>query len=266
MRNLIALLFLVATADAQISVKQSYEPFEPIIVGCNCVVPDGAEAQFHWTVDEDCQAIETTSNQLYVWAPPGKHLVSLLVIKQFYEEINVFVPNPDHPEDPTKAILKKVKISNGFETEKYERTYSVGEPDPGPDPEPDPDPDPDPEPEPEPTPTGEWAKIVAKAPDKSKIAEIAGNYSSIGSQMSDPARNGAYANYSACSDAVGAMHRQVLGSNFGQWGGFFSELALWQVKEIDKRKINVASNPSASDKLEIGRLFTHIGEGLQNAN
>lgn len=257
MRTLIAYLAIATACFGQITINESYEPHEPIVAGCSCVIPENCDVQLHWTVDEGSAAIEA-GKQVFIWAPPGKHFVNLLIVKQYYEFIDVFVPNPDNPTDPTKAILKKVKVSKGFETEKFERGYVVSG-------EPDPDPNPDPDPDPSPTPS-DWSKIADLAPDKSKLQMVAGNYSSIGSQMSDPARNGNYPNYSACSDAVQAKHRDVLGASFGQWGSFFSELAKWQVEQIRKRNINVSSSVSGSDKLEIGKLFTDIGEGLSNAN
>lgn len=255
-KSLAWLLLLCSRIIAQINVADSYEPYEPIIVGCSCIVPEDADVQFHWTVDDRSKAIETDSNQLYVWAPPGEHFVQLLVIKQFYEEIQVFVPNPSHPEDPTKAILKTVKVAGKFETERYEKGYRVGKP--GPEPEPDPGPGPDPSP-------GGWDEIISKAPDKSKVQDVAGNYSSVGSQMSDPARNGSF-NYQSCSQMVAAKHREVLGSSFGQWSGFFSALAEWQIDYVKENNIDISSNPSSSEKLKIGKMYTLIGEGLSSAN
>ena len=255
MRTLIACLVLASTCFGQITLNDTYKPHEPIVAGCSCVIPENCDVQLHWTVDENSAAIEA-GKQVYIWAPPGKHFVNLLIVKQYFEHIDVFVPNPDSPTDPTKAILKKVKVSKGFETERFERGYVVsGEPAPGP------DPDPEPDPEPKPTPS-DLSKIADLAPDKTKLKLVAGNYASIGSQMSDPARNGNFPNYSSCSDAVQAMHRDVLGGSFGQWGSFFSALAKWQVEQIKARDINVSSSLSSSDKLKIGKLFTDLGEGL----
>lgn len=189
------LLTMVNVAKAQLTVPSKVKPHEPIISGCECIVPKDGEAQFIWRVDDKSKfVVAKDGKKIYVWAAPGKHWIEATVIIQTYTEITVFVPDPAAPTDPTKAKLKKIKISTGHTIQRYTKQYVVEgkAPDIKPDVPPDDDDD-----DPQPDNLSAFAKLARKwmkdvpGPNYSRdfAMQISRNYATVAAQGSDPARS-----------------------------------------------------------------------------
>ena len=163
---------------AQLTVPDLVPPYEPIICGCDCIIPANGVAQFMWRTDNLSKYREVENGtKLHVWAAPGPHYVEAIVIVQTFAEFTIQVADP---KDPTKTILQKVKLPTSFNIQRYDKNYTVGvipvPPGPGPNP---------PGPGPVPTPSDPFVAEILKAIqatptyDSAKIKMVADAYEGI---------------------------------------------------------------------------------------
>lgn len=111
--------------DQIINVKNKYEPFEPIIIGCNCDPKPGTTLKVFWEFDSGSTAKPVGTEQ-YVWAGVGQHEVIVTIAEQSYTEITVFVPDPAAPNDVTKAKLSKIRVAGELQINRYKQLFTVG--------------------------------------------------------------------------------------------------------------------------------------------
>lgn len=181
------LLIVPCVLYGQITVPDEIAPHEPIIAGCNCILPQGGIAEFIWRTDQLSKSAPVENGtKLHVWAGPGSHYIETIVIA--YREMMVFVPDPQFPNDPAKAKPEKIRVY--INMQRFDKTYKVtGTPTPPP---PGPDPPPPPPPPPGPTPAGfagEVAKMLSalkaaspSAYSKAKALRVGGTFASVAAQ------------------------------------------------------------------------------------
>ena len=107
------------------------EPFQPIVAGCQCVIPKDAdtEIKLSWVLDEHCKGIQSADGrEMYLWSPPGEHEISVLVESKLFETTIVLVHDPKYPGDITKIIEKKLRILVDMSRETYTAHFAVIEP------------------------------------------------------------------------------------------------------------------------------------------
>src|SRR5690606_10932654 len=132
-------------AAAQITLPDESPPHTPIIAGCNCVIPEGAEIRIVWRGDDDCSVIPV-GNQAHLWAPPGNHELSMTLVWMQFDEVEV--------------NGKKLRVLLAWDMQAYSRQFTVTGP--GPEPQPTPPNPPGPNPPTPPTP-GDFAAQVRAA-------------------------------------------------------------------------------------------------------
>jgi len=190
MRSLVLLLCLwEVPATAQINVPDHLDPYQPIVAGCQCIVPQNGKAQFMWEADGNSKYIPSDDGtKLYIWAPPGNHSVNVLVIVQSFKDVQVVVVDPADPNNKDKWTFKTISVVDSFDVQRYSKNYTVGDT-PPPGPTPGPTPNPTPTPTPTPTPDDftalaqKWLKDIPPASYSKDLAlAIADNYSSVASQ------------------------------------------------------------------------------------
>lgn len=101
------------------------QPYQPIIAGCNCIVPNApdCDVKITWVLDERCKGIASKDNtQMYLWSPPGDHEISVTVEAKIYDS---FVAIVKDPADPTKTIEKTVRYLTDISHDTYTATFSV---------------------------------------------------------------------------------------------------------------------------------------------
>lgn len=273
MRSLIFLIMMgwAFPLLAQITVADRYEPYQPIIAGCNCIVPESGTVQFLWSVDSQSKAIPSEDNKkLYIWAPPGNHSVDVVAITTVYQELNVWVEDPKFPGDPTKAILKKIKSMLSQDVQRYNKNYTVGTAPPGPSPGPGPAPGPDPTPpgpgpSPGPGPLDDfttnalsWLKAIpANNYSKEKAYSIADNYSAIAAQA--VATSGWDLN--AFVNQTKQLNQKKLSTDdIAAWSQpFFYPLANHQSKLFTERKLDT------KDAMGIAKLWNDTAKAIKGA-
>lgn len=268
-RLLLVALVLCAggTSFGQILIPDQVKPYTPIVGRCDCVIPPNSSVTLNWRADEKSNVIQVTDDKglsnVHVWAAPGKHWLEVTVITQFFRELVVWVPDPKHPDDITKAKLEKIKITDRYDIQRYEKTYTVLGQTPGPDIDPKPD-DPDPKPD-DPIPTGLAGKVVGWAKDagisKTDLSIIADNYLSVGSQGGDPARSTGW-DLSAFTAKTKELNLQNIGvDKIASWNkAFFTPLATWQSETFKDRKL------TTKDREKIAELWTETGEAIKTAS
>lgn len=269
MRHLLNVAVVVAllcsVAHAQILIPDTVRPHTPIVGKCDCAVPKNAEVTLTWRADAKSNLIEVVDDKglanVHVWAPPGQHWLEVTVLTQFYRDIVVWVPDPDNPNDITKAKLDKIRVTDKYDIQRHEKQYRVLGQTPGPDP----DPDPDPEPDPDPDPLGGFAgKVQGWAKDagvtKVDLDLIGDNYLSIGSQGGDPARSMGW-DLQAFTTNTKNMHLGTIGVDklSGYKGKFFDQLAVYQSDLFKQRGLKV------TDREQIAKLWTETGNAIKNA-
>jgi len=126
------LCLLPGVASAQIIMPDVIEPYKKIKAGCDCIIPEGGSLQILWKADAATQ-IEAVRDGLecFAWAPPGPHWLDAVVIT--YTNQKVFVPDPQFPEDLSKAKVQIIKIIDPLNgVQRFDRAFLVKERGPGP--------------------------------------------------------------------------------------------------------------------------------------
>lgn len=121
------LLALASQAFGQLNAPKEVEPFEPIIVNCQIAPSKDAEVQISWRTSSDKVKFEELDHgsTLHIWAPPGDYSVEATVAVQTFREILVLVPDPDAPNDTTKAKTERVKVALSFSVNRYTAEFKV---------------------------------------------------------------------------------------------------------------------------------------------
>lgn len=134
-----------------LQLEDTYEPFDPIIIGCNCSVPKGGaiDCQWEFTPEVKYEAVGDPKGCIvHVWAKPGKYKVSvMIVVRQKILAVTGY-------DEDKKPIIQEMSVIIDYQ--RKTGNFLVGK---APD-IPDPDPD-DPV-----VPTGEFADKIFKASDK----------------------------------------------------------------------------------------------------
>lgn len=263
--SILAVLILSTVARGQLTVPDVVAPYQPIIVGCNCIIPANGQATFSWQTDDAAKSVMSDDTyKLYVWAPPGPHMVRVLVVVKVFADVQVLVVDPNDPQDKDKWRVETIKVIRSIDFQNYEKRFTVGTkpvPPPGPDPEPDPDPTPGPVPtEPFAKEAYAWMKAIPPANySKEKAIKIAENYKSIGAAM---AATNDYPNLKAAMDAVKIKNREALAvEDIQAWGDkFFNPLSVYQAKLFNER------NLSTTDKNGIAKIFNETGTAIKVAS
>lgn len=242
-----------------LAMSAEYQPYEPIVVGCECVVPDGAEVRYMWRISPAAHLEQgATESVAHIWAPPGAHWVDTTVVAQVYRTITVLIPDPDNPKDIEKAKLQQVKILESFDVQRYERRFRVAG---GPQPDPDnPQPDPD-NPDPLDGFAGQCRKWMQAVPGYSKDSalKIADNYATVASQGSDPARSQGW-DLSAFVAATKDRNHQTLGTEaIANWTEFFRALATYQANLAKERGIGT------KDRAKLAELWDETAKAVRAA-
>lgn len=265
----LAIVMTIATsARGQINVPDVVAPNDPIVAGCDCIIPKNGTQQIIWTTDVTSKYLVVEGGKkLHVWAGSGEHFIDAVVVTSTYTEMVVFVPDPKAPDDITKAKPQKIKVTDAMTVDRYTKKYRVDgtpTPPPGPGPNP-PGPTPNPNP-PGPTPTGfaaevqAWMKALPPGAYSKTIAQkLAMNYLSVGSQGSDPARNGGW-NLESFRVKTKELNTNTLTTaEIAAWTPFLKSLAEYQAKQFAARGLTV------NDVAKIAALWTESGEAINAA-
>jgi len=192
MKGFLVWCLLCATAFAQITIPDKVEPYQPIIGGCNCIIPTNGKAQFMWRTDDKSKSVtsEPDGTKIYIWAPPGSHYCEVTVLTTISKKVLTLIVDPKDPNNKDKWKVEEVEVVDKFDIQRYEKNYMVGvSPVPGPDPPVPPGPGPGPGPTPVP-PSDEfaakvytWLKAIPAASySKDKANKIADNYTAVAAQ------------------------------------------------------------------------------------
>ena len=259
------LLSWVSCAYAQLTVADRYAPYQPIIAGCNCIVPENGSVQFMWQVDSLSKAMPSDDNlRLYIWAPPGSHNVEAVVAVTVFKDVQVWVPDPMHPNDITKAVLSTIKTLVSFDVQRYSKSYMVG-PGPAPGPGPPPGPGPDPGPSPGPTPTDDFAKqafawmkaVPTTAYSKDKANAIADNYSAVAAQA---VATSGWDLTAFVNQTKQLNQKKLTTDDIAAWATpFFNPLANYQSKVFAER------NLTTSDTKGIATIWNETATAIKSA-
>lgn len=229
-------------SDGQIIGTLGVAEHEPIMLGCNCVIPEGASPVFFWRLPEACKYLEVggTGETVHVWAPPGRYVVSVDVMLVDWE---------------SKRIEKR----------SYGGVLQVG-----PSPQPDPEPEPGPKPPPKPDTTFRQAVATAalQVPPDERHREI---------EVTQPDGN---TSRKAVITAVGEVYRQIgreaqekpsdwspalMLSEAKQRNAFAipaASLAAWQPFFRGLSAAFVAAGLSADDTAGHAQLFEDVADVL----
>lgn len=227
--------FLCARCPAQVVVKDTYAPYEPIVIGCNCVTPEGAEVKYIWRATSQAKIV-TDDGRAYVWAPPGQHSVTVTV---FWIDF----------------------ASTTWDVQVYDKAFTVsGTPTPGPEPDPGPNPGPDP-PKPNPdVPDGEYGLTKLAFTSGSKItgdarklaADLGDNFQAVSSALAA----GAYLNTGLAKADLQARNSAVVGSHRDAWlESFF--------KPIGERLVELESDGTLASQSNMVKALKAVGDGLK---
>jgi hypothetical protein len=261
MKNILSILFclLCIPAFAQLNIPDRVDPYDPIVAGCQCILPENGEAQFRWKLDEHCKGITSADGkQMYIWSPPGTHEISCFVTTELYQYIDVWVPDPNAPDDVTKAKRQKIKILLSFDTQEYSKTFTVG-------PAPPPTPPTPPTPPVPPSPDGDFAQaalswmkaIPSSSFNKDKMGKVADSYTAVAAQAAATTGWTLQAFNSATKDKVA----QVLTStDIAAWRDpFFLPLADKQASIFNDRKLSTTDVPG------IVKLWNETATAIKSA-
>lgn len=260
MKNGIAVLLvlLCSTAFGQITVPDEVQPFEPIIAGCNCIIPKDGQVTFLWRVDNKSRSVPVNDSKvLHIWAGPGEHWIDVVAIVQTFREVTILEPDPTDPADLTKAKPVKIRIPTSFpDIQRYDKTYRVlgAVPTPGPGPGPGPGP----------MPTGfaaevrKWLQAVPAASYKrEKILMVADNYDAVVAKESGVP--GTYPDLNAFTTALKALNtRDLTITEIAAYTEpFFRPLAQYQSKLFSDRGLTVRDIPG------LKKLYQDTAEAIR---
>jgi len=250
----LAAMFAASTASAQITIPDEVPVGKPIVAGCECVVPEGAQTRVSWSLESRGDGVgefiadSGSEFTIYVWAQPGSYRLTNSVVWVHAEEIEV-VGVDGEPQ--------KIRNLLDWGTANYEKTFTVTG---GSDPEPEPKPKPKPKPEPD-VPTDEWSlgktiyTEVMKIPfgARAKSAEVADNFDAVSAGIAaGQFRNGGF---SAASAELAERNRDTLGGDKGAWDAAFSEL----YRHMQERRVPTTLESYAD-------AYTYIARGLRAVN
>jgi hypothetical protein len=259
-------LLLAGPLLGQLTVPDVVAPYEPIVIGCNCIVPENGEASFIWSVDSKSKfrgVPEEAPVRIHVWAPPGAHSAEAVVIVKTFQEFTILIADP---ADSSKTITKKVKLPVNFDIQRYSKSYVVGTPGPGPAPGPDPPPDPSPGPGPGPPPPADpfaaevrkWLKAVP--PSSYSIVgamAIADNYQAVASEAVATQANFDILAFSAKTKEKNHATLSVTGVQ--PWvEPFFRPLAQYQSKLAEQRGIDIYK-----DEAGLARIWSETAKAIK---
>lgn len=261
MRNIMALLLVLlisSAASGQITVPDEVQPFEPIIAGCNCIVPKDGQVTFLWRVDSKSRSVPVNDSKvLHIWAGPGEHWIDVVAIVQTFREVTILEPDPTDPADLTKAKPVKIRIPTSFpDIQRYDKTYNVLGATPTPTPIPGPGPGP--------TPTGfagevrKWLQAVPEGFYKrEKILMVADNFDAVVAK--EAAVAGTYPDLQAFTFAVKALNQRDLTTNeiMVYTEPFFRPLAQYQSKLFADRGLTTRDIPG------LKKLYTDTAEAIR---
>lgn len=268
MKSILTWLCLTAVGLGQITIPDRIEPYQPIVGGCNCIIPANGSAQFIWRTDDKSKSIasEPDGKKLFIWAPPGSHFCEVTVLTTIFKKVLTLVVDPADPNNKDKWKVVEQEVVDKFDWQRYEKSFIVGEspgPGPGPTPTP-PGPGPGPGPTP-PPPTDEFAAkafawigaIPAASYSKEKAMKVASNYSAVAAQA--VATSGW--NLDAFVNQTKAKNRETLTpEETTAWSTpFFVPLAQYQAQLFSDRKLTV------SDVQGIAKLWNDTAEAIRKA-
>lgn len=261
MRFISAILLVLLTAVplfAQLTVPDVVAPYEPIICGCNCIIPENGQASFLWTVDSKSKyrgVPEEAPTKIHVWAPPGQHSVEAIVIVKLFETYTIVV-NKETGE------TREIRVPVNFDIQRYSKNYTVGN---APNPPPD-NPD-NPDPPPGPGPTDPFAKEVQKwlkaLPAghyiKARALGIADNYQAVASEA--VAVQGTY-DILAFSQKTKDKNWATLGNDgvLAWKDAFFQPLATYQSNLATQRGIDIYK-----DEAGLAKIWTETANAIKAA-
>lgn len=267
--TLFLLLLMPSIALGQITIPDKVAPYDPIVAGCNCIVPQGGKPTFMWSWDKASKVIQSDDTfKLYIWAPPGAHSVDAVVLVQIFKDVQIVVPDPNNPSDTSKWTLKTIQVIDSVDFQHYSKEYIVGDSPtpvpvpPGPTP-PGPTP-PGPTP-PGPTPTDDfskqaqaWLKAVPAASYKKETATaIADNFQATASQA--VATSGWNLN-AFVTDTKNRNRATLTPAELAAWGTpFFQPLAQYQAKLFNDRKL------TETDVAGIAKIWKETSDAIRAA-
>jgi len=155
---LMACLFLSSTiCSAEIIVKDTYEPSDPVVITCKTEKETSDHTIFNWKYSDKLKngVIKVEKDCLHIWASKGTYEIECISIIPRTINLTVLIRDTSFPDDIGKAKIQDRDVIEGFSVEVYNQTFSVidSKVDPTPTPTPTPDPTPDPTPTPDPVPT-----------------------------------------------------------------------------------------------------------------
>ena len=125
-RALLAALLLLGSwnlSHAQINLPKEVNGWQPIIVGCNCVVPEGSEVTISWALtseDPEGEAslvpTDSTGNKGHIWGTPGFHNLSATVVWLHFEILDVKLAD---------GTTKKIKNLLNWDTQVYDHRFEI---------------------------------------------------------------------------------------------------------------------------------------------
>lgn len=146
-KTLVWFCLLCTTAFAGINVQDVYDPYEPIEITCEVESGENTQVIYEWNLPDGLKTKALNGNQkLYGWAGPGTYDVECTTVVQYMAEVETIIRDKDDPTNPAKFKYEIVSFVVKIDVQKYNESFTVGDPciNPDPDPKPEPDPKPDP--------------------------------------------------------------------------------------------------------------------------
>jgi hypothetical protein len=265
----VAALLCNVIAYGQLTIPDVVKPYDKIVAGCNCIIPQGGEATFEWSFDKNSQyEISKDGFFAYIWAPPGDHETEVLVIIRTYKELLTVVPDPNDPNNRDKWVLRPIKVLDAIDWNRYSKSFKVsGSPGPGPGPGPEPPP-PGPDPPPGPGPTDPYAKLVngwlknvpANYYTKDKVIAFANNFTSVAARAT---ATNEIQNIEGFLQATKLAHGATI--NYDP-----AEADAWRIPLFDPLAKELqaqykARNLAPNDKVGIAKLWNETAAALKAA-
>lgn len=129
---LIAWLAIAVPAMAQINLPEEVNPFEPITAGCQCIVPEGAEVKYTWSISGDGASLIPVNGgaNVHIWAEPGQYKLMSTVVWMKFNVVTVTID----------GAPQELKVMEAWDLQQFETKFKVVTPGPSPGPDPGPNP------------------------------------------------------------------------------------------------------------------------------
>ena len=125
LNKLLAFVLIGSSCFADITVEESYKPFDPIVVNCNIDdLPEKSSVLYAWEIPDDVKVIRLNDNSLlHIWAKPGTYNLDCTAVVQFKKDVTVIIPDPNYPTVISKGKLETVTVVEKVEINRFNKTF-----------------------------------------------------------------------------------------------------------------------------------------------